>query len=100
MRFKLMLEQGFLDEMRTLMANPRNHEELPSMRSVGYRQAWEYLEGKTNQEDFIFKGIVATRQLAKRQLTWLRKEEGAIWLDPMETGYLEKLKKAVDGFLG
>ena len=99
MRFKLMLKQGFLDEMRTLMANPRNHEELPSMRSVGYRQAWEYLEGKTNKEEFIFKGIVATRQLAKRQLTWLRKEPGAIWLDPMEGGYLEKLQQLVDEFL-
>jgi tRNA dimethylallyltransferase len=98
-RFKQMLRQGFLDEMRNLMANPRNHEELPSMRSVGYRQAWEHLEGKTNKDDFIFKGIVATRQLAKRQLTWLRKEENTIWLDPMQAGYLEKLKQQVDHFL-
>lgn len=99
LRFKLMLKEGFLDEMRTLMANPKNHDELPSMRSVGYRQAWEHLEGKTNQDDFIFKGIVATRQLAKRQLTWLRKEEDAIWLDPMKSGYLEKLQQNVDDFL-
>ncbi|TDR23278.1 tRNA (adenosine(37)-N6)-dimethylallyltransferase MiaA [Marinicella litoralis] len=99
MRFKLMLKQGFLDEMRTLMAHPRNHDELPSMRSVGYRQAWEHLEGKTSKEDFIFKGIVATRQLAKRQLTWLRKEENAIWLDPMKPDYLSVLKQHVDEFL-
>ncbi len=99
LRFEQMLNQGFLDEMKTLMANPRNHEELPSMRSVGYRQAWEHLTGKTSMEDFIFKGIAATRQLAKRQLTWLRKEPDAIWLDPMEADYLEKLKLLVDGFL-
>ncbi len=98
-RFKLMLEQGFLDEMKTLMANPRNHDELPSMRSVGYRQAWEHLEGKTSLDEFIFKGVAATRQLAKRQLTWLRKEPNAVWLDPMESDYLDKLKNHVDFFL-
>ncbi len=99
MRFKWMIKHGFLDEMRTLMNNPRNHDELPSMRSVGYRQAWEHLAGKTNLEEFTFKGIVATRQLAKRQLTWLRKEEDALWLDPMQPGYLEKLQRNVDEFL-
>ncbi|VAW44120.1 tRNA dimethylallyltransferase [hydrothermal vent metagenome] len=99
LRFKMMLEQGFLDEMKTLMSHPRNHDDLPSMRSVGYRQAWEHLEGKTSLDDFIFKGIAATRQLAKRQLTWLRKEEGVIWLDPMEPGYLKKLQQQVDEFL-
>ncbi len=99
LRFKLMLEQGFLDEMKTLMANPKNHQDLPAMRSVGYRQAWEHLEGKTNMDEFIFKGIAATRQLAKRQLTWLRKEPDAIWLDPMEARYLDQLKKQVNAFL-
>ncbi|MEZ5472793.1 MAG: tRNA (adenosine(37)-N6)-dimethylallyltransferase MiaA [Marinicella sp.] len=99
LRFELMLEQGFLDEIKTLMANPKNHPDLPSMRSVGYRQAWEHLEGKTDKEEFIFKGIAATRQLAKRQLTWLRKEDNAIWLDPMEAGYLQTLKNYVDKFL-
>ncbi|MCX7552568.1 tRNA (adenosine(37)-N6)-dimethylallyltransferase MiaA [Marinicella sp. S1101] len=96
MRFEQMLAMGFLDEMKTLMAEPRNHDELPSMRSVGYRQAWEHLEGKTTMDEFIFKGIAATRQLAKRQLTWLRKEPDAIWLDPMQTGYLNKLQELVD----
>lgn len=99
MRFEMMLDQGFLDEVKTLMAHPRNHDELPSMRSVGYRQAWEHLEGKTTMDEFIFKGVAATRQLAKRQLTWLRKEENAIWLDPMEDGYLDELKQKVDEFL-
>ena len=99
LRFDIMIKQGFLDEMKGLMAEPRNHPDLPSMRSVGYRQAWEHLEGKTTFEDFKFKGIVATRQLAKRQLTWLRKEQNAIWLDPMKPGYLDQLKQQVDNFL-
>lgn len=98
-RFELMLAQGFLDEMRTLMADSRNHDELPSMRSVGYRQAWEHLAGKTSREEFIFKGIAATRQLAKRQLTWLRKEPDAIWLDPTEPNYLTQLQQQVTAFI-
>jgi len=98
-RFESMLEAGFLDEMRTLMADSRNHQELPSMRSVGYRQAWEHLSGDTDLETFIFKGIAATRQLAKRQLTWLRKEANAIWLDPMQADYLKKLQHQVENFL-
>ncbi len=99
-RFRLMLKQGFLDEMRHLMAQARNHKDLPSMRSVGYRQAWEHLEGQSDLDDFIFKGVAATRQLAKRQLTWLRKEPDAIWLDPMQPEYLAQLKQLVDAFLG
>lgn len=99
LRFKLMLEAGFLDEMRALMAEPKNHPELPSMRSVGYRQAWEHLAGETTLDEFIFKGIAATRQLAKRQLTWLRKEPDAIWLDPTESGYLEQLKHHTAAFI-
>ena len=99
LRFKLMLEAGFLDEMRTLMAEPKNHPELPAMRSVGYRQAWEHLAGETTLDEFIFKGIAATRQLAKRQLTWLRKEPDAIWLDPTEPGYLEQLKQHTAAFI-
>lgn len=76
-RFALMLEQDFLEEVRALKADPRLHADLPSMRSVGYRQAWDYLE-HMNQEtghssaDWVAKAVAATRQLAKRQLTWLR----------------------------
>lgn len=73
-RFEAMLEQGFLDEMRTLQQHyPELTPDLPSMRCVGYRQAWDYLAGVVGFEEFVEKGIVATRQLAKRQLTWLRK---------------------------
>ena len=69
------------------------------MRSVGYRQAWEHLAGETTLDEFIFKGIAATRQLAKRQLTWLRKEPNAIWLDPTDGGYLEQLKQHTAAFI-
>ncbi len=73
-RFENMLEQGFLDEMRALQQHyPELTPDLPSMRCVGYRQAWDYLAGVAGYEEFVEKGIVATRQLAKRQLTWLRK---------------------------
>ncbi len=81
-RFDLMLEQGFLDEVRRLRADPRLHPDLPSMRAVGYRQAWEHLEGRTDAPTFREQAIAATRQLAKRQLAWLRARTGALWLDP------------------
>ena len=69
-----MLEHGFLDEIHALRRDyPQLHADMPSMRCVGYRQAWDYLEGETDYDTFVEKGIIATRQLAKRQLTWLRK---------------------------
>ena len=71
-RFNIMMQQGFLEEMLTLRKNTRLNPELPSMRAVGYRQAWEYLDGKINLKEFQEQSIAATRQLAKRQLTWLR----------------------------
>lgn len=98
-RFKQMLEQGFLEEVRSLMSDERNHPDLPAMRSVGYRQAIEHLSGETDYDEFVFKGIVATRQLAKRQITWLRKEENATWLDPTEPDYLNTLDTMVEDYL-
>lgn len=71
-RFEVMLSQGFVDEVRALYNRDDLNETLPSMRAVGYRQAWQYLEGVCEYGDMIDKGIAATRQLAKRQLTWLR----------------------------
>ena len=71
-RFKTMLEHGLLDELRALRKKYLLHAELPSMRCVGYRQAWQYLEGEISEAELLDKGIAATRQLAKRQLTWLR----------------------------
>jgi tRNA dimethylallyltransferase len=71
-RFDAMLAAGFLDEVRALRARGDLHAELPSMRCVGYRQAWEALDGEWPLESVRERGIAATRQLAKRQLTWLR----------------------------
>ncbi|WP_396588501.1 tRNA (adenosine(37)-N6)-dimethylallyltransferase MiaA [Bermanella sp. R86510] len=83
-RFEQMLEQGFIEEVRTLYERGDLHTDLPSIRAVGYRQAWSYLAGELNQEEMIYKGIVATRQLAKRQLTWLRSWDNINWLDTFD----------------
>ena len=82
LRFDAMLEAGLLDEVRRLMADPRLHENLPSMRAVGYRQAWQHLAGDGDLATLRARGVAATRQLAKRQLTWLRSEHDARWFDP------------------
>ena len=87
-RFDLMLAAGFLDEVRRLRAAPalQNHPhplDLPAVRAVGYRQAWEYLDGQGDAADYRARAIHATRQLAKRQLTWLRGELDARWFDPI-----------------
>ncbi|WP_150909901.1 tRNA (adenosine(37)-N6)-dimethylallyltransferase MiaA [Marinobacter halotolerans] len=80
-RFRSMLDGGFLEEVRALMARGDLHSELPSMRCVGYRQAWSYLAGEDDHQEMVGKGVAATRQLAKRQLTWLRKWSGLDWLE-------------------
>jgi tRNA dimethylallyltransferase len=84
LRFQRMLEQGFLREMETLRSRGDLHADLPSMRCVGYRQAWSFLEGEISHAEMCRKAVVATRQLAKRQLTWLRQETGALWYDPVK----------------
>ena len=71
-RYEQMLENGLLAEVQTLHGRPDLHTGLPSMRCVGYRQLWDYLDGKTSLDDAIARAVAATRQLAKRQLTWLR----------------------------
>lgn len=82
-RFHMMLEQGFITEVNHLRQHyPTLHQDLPSMRSVGYRQAWDMLEGKLTYEEFIQHSLIATRQLAKRQLTWLRKLKPDSILNP------------------
>ena len=84
-RFRLMLEQGFLEEVGRLKAEyPSLTAEHNSMRCVGYRQAWDYLDGACAYGAFVDAGIAATRQLAKRQLTWLRKTEADTLLDPYD----------------
>ncbi|MCA0196715.1 MAG: tRNA (adenosine(37)-N6)-dimethylallyltransferase MiaA [Proteobacteria bacterium] len=103
LRFERMLEAGFLDEVRGLRALPRLRDhpaplDLPALRAVGYRQAWEHLDGATSAEEFRDRGIFATRQLAKRQLTWLRGELDGCWFDPERDG--GQLREAVSRFLG
>lgn len=84
-RFEAMLRQGFLEEVRQLMRQEGLHPGLPSMRCVGYRQAWEHLQGETSRDDFVAAGIAATRQLAKRQITWLRSFTDVMRIDPKES---------------
>jgi len=73
-RFLEMIEQGFVDEVSSLKLRSDLNLSLPSMRCVGYRQVWQFLEGNLNRDEMIYKSIVATRQLAKRQMTWLRRQ--------------------------
>ncbi|MCQ8129275.1 tRNA (adenosine(37)-N6)-dimethylallyltransferase MiaA [Methylomonas rivi] len=79
-RFESMLARGFLDEVRGLRARGDLDESMPSIRCVGYRQAWSYLNGEYDLDTLRDKAIAATRQLAKRQFTWLRREESALHL--------------------
>ncbi len=81
LRFQQMMEQGLLDEVKALRARPDLHLDLPALRCVGYRQVWQYLDGEFDYAEMIDRGIFATRQLAKRQLTWLRKWPGVHWLN-------------------
>lgn len=80
-RFLQMLELGLVDEVTKLRARGDLNLMLPSMRAVGYRQVWEYLDGLYDYQSMVDKAVAATRQLAKRQFTWLRKWPDLIWLD-------------------
>lgn len=79
-RFMTMLEQGLVDEVRHLHQRGDLHPDLPAIRAVGYRQVWDYLDGKISRDEMAERGIIATRQLAKRQLTWLRGWPDLYWL--------------------
>ena len=97
-RFDAMLAAGFLDEVRALIARGDLHPNLPSMRSVGYRQGWQHLSGATAFAQFRAAGIAATRQLAKRQLTWLRSMKDARAIDPFEAqaaGEVERILRSI-----
>ena len=92
-RFDLMLEQGFVEEVEQLMQRSDLHAGLPSMRSVGYRQVWDYLQGLDSYPVMRDKGIAATRQLAKRQFTWLRSWQDLEWIDSLEPNRLAHVLK-------
>lgn len=85
LRFQQMLAKGFIDEVKLLYQRGDLNTNLPAIRAVGYRQVWEYLEGNINYVEMQEQGISATRQLAKRQFTWLRKETDAQWFYTEET---------------
>ena len=94
-RFHEMLSQGFIDEVEKLFNRGDLHLGLPSMRSVGYRQIWQFLDGKLSKEEMIDKSIVATRQLAKRQFTWLRKWDDLNWLDNEQADLVDAVLKFI-----
>ncbi|EJN6827053.1 tRNA (adenosine(37)-N6)-dimethylallyltransferase MiaA [Vibrio cidicii] len=96
LRFDKMMEAGFEQEMRTLHAREDLHPDLPSIRCVGYRQMWDYLDGNGTLDEAIYRGICATRQLAKRQITWLRSWDNLTWLDSEDIEQsLETLSEAI-----
>ena len=102
-RFDTMLAAGFLDEVRRLRSLPQLQSHpaplgLPALRAVGYRQGWEHLDGQASAAEFRDRAIFATRQLAKRQLTWLRGELDTRWFDPVEER--PELDQAMGLFLG
>lgn len=86
-RFKGMLNGGLIEEVRALRECPGMHPSLPSMKAVGYRQVWRFLDGLGDYADLLEGGIVATRQLAKRQLTWLRRDADVRWFDYTSCGF-------------
>ncbi len=99
-RFRAMLEAGLVDELAQLRSRYRLHAELPSMRSVGYRQAWQHLEGALDAHGLLHQGIYATRQLAKRQLTWIRSTPEVSVLDCFDADLERKARELVRGGLG
>ncbi len=98
-RIDAMLDAGLVSELEVLRKRPSWSADLPSMRAVGYRQGWPYLESSCSLDEFRMKAIHATRQLAKRQITWLRSELDAWALDPDAVSLADQVKWAVDGFL-
>jgi tRNA dimethylallyltransferase len=99
-RFDAMLVQGLVEEVRALRRKyPQLNPSMPSMRCVGYRQAWQYLEGEFDLTTLRDKSIAATRQLAKRQLTWLRSMDDTKELDCLDTSILDSLLKLFGQYL-
>ena len=92
LRFDLMLKQGFVEEVEGLFKRGDLHAEMPSIRAVGYRQVWAYLAGDYGFDEMREKAIIATAQLAKRQMTWLRKENDCNFIDPIALNTEKVLK--------
>ena len=98
-RFLAMLDNGLVEEVERLVARGDLHPDMPAMRSVGYRQVWAWLRGEFTRDEMVERGQAATRQLAKRQMTWLRSEQACHWLD--ESGdVLQQARALIDSGLG
>lgn len=95
LRYEQMIAQGFEQEVVKLIERQDLHENLPSIRCVGYRQMWQHLHNEFDHDEMVFKGICATRQLAKRQLTWLRNWPDLQWLDMESKDNLQQILSAV-----
>lgn len=95
LRFKQMIEQGFIEEVEALYARGDLNLDMPSMRSVGYRQIWYYIQGKYSRAEAVERGIIASRQLAKRQMTWLRSDTDVHWFDSMDKKLLDSVLKCL-----
>lgn len=95
LRYHQMIAQGFEQEVVNLKQRTDLHENLPAIRCVGYRQMWQYLNGEFDHDEMVFRGICATRQLAKRQLTWLRNWPELKWLDMENPDNLQVILSAV-----
>ena len=98
-RFEGMLRSGLVEEVEGLRRRGDLHLDLPALRAVGYRQVWEFLEGDIDYTEMMERGIIATRQLAKRQFTWLRSEQALTLLDSLDGQLLDKALKYIDGAL-
>ena len=98
-RLNIMLNNGFYDEVKALYERPNLTAEHPSMRSVGYRQLWEQLAGVTSRDEAARRALYATRQLAKRQITWLRSEQELLRFDPLEAGVIDAISRCLLEFL-
>lgn len=100
LRLDNMVANGFVDELRELQRRPGLTERNASMRSVGYRQFWQYLEGQCTLEEARNKALFATRQLAKRQFTWLRSEKSIFTINPLEADAIDAISQHLAGQLG
>jgi tRNA dimethylallyltransferase len=98
-RFHAMMDEGLLDEVRRLHRRGDLHAGLPAMRLIGYRQLWAHLDGGVDLDEAIDRAIIATRQLARRQLTWLRAEPAAEWSDAMDPGLIDRLSARINSWL-
>lgn len=95
-RYQQMLKLGLIEETRRLLERGDLHPQLPAIRAVGYRQVWDYLTGKTDYENMAERAVIATRQLARRQLTWLRKEQDTEWYETTDPQLTDQVMRHLE----